>query len=147
MSSSDEFIRRHPARAHLVYPGLEKVLFDLGRFNELVERYRRVLGTVPGQPRTALALATLYRRMDDPSMCRRTLEEALEHSPANPALTRELAALLQSEGEAPRAVDLLLGLDDPEEGDNGSVCAGCGYRTDKVIWYCPSCLAFDSFSG
>jgi lipopolysaccharide biosynthesis regulator YciM len=141
----DRFAEHHPARACRAYERLEKALFELGRIDGLIERYRRVLRAVPGQPRTALALARFHLRMDNRSEGRQVLEQALVHAPADETLKRELAGILRADSECEKAADLLLESSTGGGANSPPSCSVCGHKPGDFLWYCPSCLAFDSF--
>ncbi len=129
-----------PAAGYLIYPRLEKALFDLGKFGEIFKIYLEVLEENPREIRTMYALAGIYQKKGNANLAIEALKGILEIQPDYyPALGNLI--LLYSQNGLTQDARLLLeqyqarlaGLDDK------LACQSCGQAYSTPPWRCPAC--------
>src|SRR5574341_295722 len=96
-----------PPAGYLLYPRLEKALFDLGKFGEIFKIYLKVLEENPREIRTMYALAGIYQKKGNASLAIETLKGILEIQPDYYPALGNLILLYSQNGMAQEARLLL----------------------------------------
>jgi len=129
-----------PVAGYLIYPRLEKALFDLGKFGEIFKIYLEVLERNPQEIRTMYALAGIYQKKGNTKLAIETLKGILEIKPDFYPALGNLIVLYSQNGMTQEARLLLeqyqARLACP---DDKLACQNCGQTYSTPPWRCPSC--------
>lgn len=136
-----------PDEAHLALGRIKKALFELGRYGEISDICREVIGAAPTSLDARLALADYYSKKGEYSVAIEHLRTAADNHPESYLPTLELAKLYLMSDDKERLKQLLDRLD----GRYGSLdyqyrCKECGHLAKEKMWLCPKCYAVDSFA-
>lgn len=138
---------RYPKMAWLVFDRLEKVYFEKGIFSEVFRIYEDLLREDARDVRTLLAVATMHAKKGDSGRAIRLVREALEYNPADVPARQHLVRLLCERGDAATAMSEIARLVEPVDADQGALtCRACGHRSQDVLWRCPACAAWESYT-
>ncbi|MDK9699509.1 MAG: tetratricopeptide repeat protein [bacterium] len=136
-----------PESADIAFPLLEAILFEQGRFEEVEGFYRSFLTKQHHIVQGYVALATIAERKADNESALRILREGLEANPGNELLQYELARhltrLKKVDELAKPGLQAMKRLAPPHSAFN---CSNCGFSSDAMRWFCPSCGAWESFN-
>jgi lipopolysaccharide biosynthesis regulator YciM len=135
-------INHHPDHVFLIIPKFEKVLFELGSFDEIVIIYEKVFEKNPENFAVGLALASLYEKKNDIESAKDVYRELSEKYPKSP-LPRLYLLKLMTDDEAVK--DEIMELE-KSIGHHQFKCRNCGYETDKFPFICTRCRAIESYS-
>jgi lipopolysaccharide biosynthesis regulator YciM len=129
-----------PSAGHLIYPRLEKALFDLGKYGEIIKIYLDILEKNPQEIHTLHALAGIYQKKGNSNLAIETLKEILEIKPDYYPALGSLILLFSQNGrsqEAKALVEEYQGrISSPEDKLS---CHNCGQTFSSPPWRCPSC--------
>ncbi|MCI0532162.1 MAG: tetratricopeptide repeat protein [candidate division Zixibacteria bacterium] len=136
----NKLLEQVPEAGFLVYPRLEKVLYDLGRFGEIINIYQSVLEKDPGELRTMYALAKIYEKKGNTNLAIDAFRGILEQKPDFYAAAGNLIALYCQNGMNQDARLLLEKLHHSLPSLNSElVCKNCGAISTEPPWRCPTC--------
>ncbi len=141
----EKFILAAPDRAGLIFPVLKKTLFKLGRYEELVAFYHKILKKRPHDMDTNIALAEFNERKGKVEKAVSIMETLVEKHPQALKPKLALIGLLISEGDPRAARDTLNSTIEALEKENSYRCSDCGYVSTQIRWLCPQCRAIDTF--
>ena len=132
-----------PADAPVIYNRLEKVFFNQGRFDEMEAIYRRVLEAQPSHEETLFRLAEFYFKKGQ-------REEA----------ARLAGHIASQNGDSIDAMVALLRYSDENDRNErlsklwAAVrkpiqyrCTVCGHIAEDLVWKCPGCHSWSSFTA
>jgi lipopolysaccharide biosynthesis regulator YciM len=142
-----KLMAKAPQRAYLAFERLESTLFDLGKYGEIVEIYKRIIQGEPKNIRALYALAKIFEKMGKTDSAIEMYRKALQVDPNLVHIRQHLTRLYRQTDQ----VDLALAEIDrliesvPERADSFT-CQKCGYVTNEVLWKCPKCDSWDSFN-
>ena len=140
-----EGLARFPAEMAPFVHLLEGVLLDAGRFTMVIPILENACRDAQAPPSLWMALARLYEKLDR----RDDALRLLAGKRGDPRLTPDAAAsylrLLTSEHPQAAFSKVWNLLGDPGM-VRGYRCGQCGRREEEVRWFCPTCLAADSFA-
>lgn len=129
-----------PGSGYMIYPRLEKVLYDLGRFGEIARVYLEVLEKNPQEIRTMYALANFYEKKGNSNLAMDVLLGILEIQPDYYPGLGSLILLYSQNGMNQEARALLEKFQrNLPAGDSKLSCRSCGYSSSIPPWRCPSC--------
>ena len=129
-----------PSAGQLIYPRLEKALFDLGKFGEIVKIYMDVLEKNPQEVTTRYALAGIYQKKGNTNLAIETLREILEIRPDFYPALGNLILLYSQNGRAQEARALVEEYQGKLSGpDEKLFCQSCGQKFASPPWRCSSC--------
>lgn len=125
----------------LIIPGLEKVMYDLGSFEEMIPLYEKIFQANPKNFPTAYALAALYEKKNDLELAREVYRKVAEIYPRSVVPRLNLLRLSTDDKNARRdLIDLI-----KTQGDLKYLCAACGTMAEKFSFLCPVCHALESY--
>lgn len=137
-------LSEHPAEMAPALPQLEGVLLQTGRFTRVVPILETACADPEAPPTLWMALARLYEKLDR----REDAIRLLATKRGDPRLTPDAAApylrLLTAE-EPTAAFSRVWNLLGDPDAHHGHRCRQCGHREPELRWFCPECLAPDSF--
>lgn len=144
----ESLIEHSPNFAELGFPILEAVLFEQNRFDEVEEYYQKLIQQHLHLVRAYVALSKILQRKGENEKALKILKDGLEANPANELIQYELANLLRQMNRvdelAKLGLEVMKRLAPPT---SSYTCKVCGYTTEKLRWYCPSCGSWESFNG
>lgn len=129
----------------LVYEKLEKAFLKKGAYDRIEEIYLEVLNNSPQDNNTRIILAEYYYKKGLSHKAIQVLKDGLKlrHSPK---LRHKLGKILLKEGLDKEAIDEYKIIIEEMKGQRFFRCNKCGYLANEVIWKCPQCKEWDSFS-
>jgi lipopolysaccharide biosynthesis regulator YciM len=131
-----------PQKGFIAFKKLEETLYRLGRFEEAIGIYQRILDKEPEQRETILALAEIYEKKG-------MLDEAIALCEKFKLSFREVSVLLAKlygqRGEPARSQEVIEELLEKERKDRVFVCRWCGHRSTVPLWRCPQCQRWRGF--
>lgn len=142
-----KLVAKVPQRAHLAFERLESTFFDLGKYGEIVEMYKRIIQADSKNIKGLYALARIFEKMGKTDSAIETYRKALRVNPNLVHIRQHLIRLYRQTDQ----VDLVLAEIDrliesvPERADS-FICQKCEYVTNEVLWKCPKCDSWDSFN-
>lgn len=125
-----------PEKNYLVRERLERAYYELGRYEEVVQIYRRLLQKVPQDSGLAIALAKIYAKKED-------WEEAITlltsfAKGGEPVVLLTLASFLLKKGETAQ-VQVLLDKVIAKLVEKSRTCPKCGKPLPETEIRCPEC--------
>lgn len=137
-------LAEYPAEIAPALATLEGELAGAGRFMRALPALEQACSRDDAPPSIWMALARLYEKLGRRDDALRLLASKR----GDPRLTPDAAApyLRLLTADVPDAAFSRLWnvLSDPQR-DRRFACASCGRQEDEIRWFCPSCLAADSF--
>ncbi len=129
-----------PSAGYLTYPLLEKALFDLGKYGEIIKIYLDILEKNPQEIHTLQALAGIYQKKGNSNLAIETLREILEIKPDHYPALGNLILLYSQNGRAQEAKTLVEECQGKISSmENELFCQNCGQTFPSPPWRCPSC--------
>lgn len=125
-----------PGENRLVRERLERAYYELGRYEDVVQLYRRLLHRVPSDSSLAVALAEIYAKKEDLSAGINLLEHSSKNKDVKISIT--LAELYLRKGDWVKAKNHLeIAV---RELTAGVVkCRGCNRELSESDFLCPEC--------
>jgi lipopolysaccharide assembly protein B len=151
---------KHPERAREALQEVAKVAPALA--GETIEPYRRACSgpedvaelrrfleqtlTISSDPRLAAALAQCYQEDGEPDRAEQLLVEQLGRYPSVAGL-RSLVALGVEQAAPNRHASAMLAFADDVLARRASYrCGNCGFAGKRLLWQCPGCRKWGSFT-
>jgi len=137
-----KIITHHSNCAFLVIPHLEKVLFELDSFDEIIPLYEEVFNKDPKNGAIGMALANLYEKKNDLKAAKELYQTLMDSDPDN---------------VSPRLQLLKLSVDDTSVEDQLNEiekvvsrsqyqCVKCNYLSETFEMLCPKCRDIGTYS-
>jgi len=136
-----KIINQLPDHAHLIIPGLEKVLYDLGSFDEIIPLYENIFRNNPKNFTVGFALASLYEKKNDLEAARDIYRKISEIYPKNIVSRLNLLRLATEDKNVRKELADVIKI----HSELKYSCQSCGYTTIKYAFNCPKCHALESF--
>jgi lipopolysaccharide biosynthesis regulator YciM len=130
-----------PDYTFLIIPGLEKVFYDLGLFDEIIPLYERVFRDSPKNFSVGFALANLYEKKNDLESARDIYRKISDLYPKNVISRLNLLRLATEDKAIRRELTDLIKV----QTESKYACQKCGHSTAKFAFTCPKCHALESF--
>ncbi|RMG66679.1 MAG: hypothetical protein D6715_06310 [Calditrichaeota bacterium] len=142
-----QLCEKHPEKAYLVFAELEKVWYELGRFNDAEQLYTRLMQQNAGKDRAALALARIYSKKGEYDSALEILEQAQNGAPTPETMALRLQ-VLWNKNQYKQAASQAMEFFEKQamQAQKNFVCQKCGFVTTEPAWRCPQCGAIDSFA-
>jgi len=141
----EKFAEVAPAKASLVFPYLQKVLFNMGNFNQIESFYQNILRKRPEDIQAHLALASFYDRKGDRKRALEICEEMKDKNPDSVLAKITLAKYLLWNNQIQKSSEILDEVIDRLQNSHSYTCSRCGAVVDEVRWLCPICGEPDTF--
>jgi len=140
------FLEHAPELAGILFPRLEKVLFDMGQYSEMPGVYQQVLTADPVNTDALLGLANFSEKKGDDQGAIEHLTRVLEIDPGHLLARQKLVHIYRQAGKSDEAWREAEGfftwLPTPIR---TFTCKQCNAGSDEPQWYCSRCRSFDSF--
>ncbi len=134
-----------PEFADVTLNAFEHRIFEIGRFDEIEQLYRQVVGNHPHLVEAQLNLAALYEKKGQFSQAFDLLRHAQTHDPENERVCLMLLRLelkMEQYEDAARRLDRLV--DEELKRKNRFRCTNCGAAQEEYFWRCPACKSWNS---
>ena len=141
----EKFADVAPKKAWLIFPQLQKVLFNYGNFGNIEDFYLKILKTEPDDVRTITALASFYERKGDLSRASDLISDLIETNPSSVIAKIAYCKLLIALKRDREAGDVLTDIVNRFDSINEVRCSNCGHIANEALWICPVCGTEDSF--
>ena len=142
------FCRKIPKKAHIVFPYLEKAYFDKGIFEDIESFYEELIDLDEKNINTVLALVAFYVKKGKYDKAHILLEKAKEDFADSPQLAAKKIQVLfhiNQHKEAAKEALQLFKIANKDTSQN-YVCTVCNFESKDPLWRCPECKNIDSFS-
>ena len=140
------FLEQAPAQASLVFPRLEKALFEMGQYSEIAGVYQQVLAADAVNSDALVGMALFVEKKGDDQKAIEYLKQVIEIDPGHLLARQKLVQIYRDAGrhqDAWQAADgFFTWLPSLTQ---GYVCGQCGHKSKHPAWYCPDCRRFDTF--
>jgi lipopolysaccharide biosynthesis regulator YciM len=137
-----DIINHHSDYIFLIIPKFEKVLFELGSFDEIVSIYEKVFNKNPANFSVGLALASLYEKKNDIESAKDVYRILSEKYPKSLLPRFYLLKLMVEDAVIKDEITEL----EKSISHHNFKCRNCGYETDKFPFICTRCRAIESYS-
>ena len=141
------FLESAPELSGLVFPRLEKVLFDMGQYSEIAGIYQQVLAADSLNTDALLGLARYSDKKGDHQSALAYLARIVEADPGHLLARQLLVQIHREQGSSDLAWHAAEGyftwLPAAKEDYR---CSQCGEHTSTPRWYCPNCHRFLTYS-
>jgi lipopolysaccharide biosynthesis regulator YciM len=141
------FLEHAPQLAGLIFPRLEKVLFEMGQYSEIAGIYQQVLGDDPVNTDALLGLALFSEKKGDDHAALGHLARVLEIDPGHLLARQKMVQIYRAAGRMDEAWQATEGFFTWLPAATEAVrCRQCGYESSEPAWYCRRCQRFDTFT-
>ncbi len=133
-----------PEAGFLVYYKLEKTLFEMGNFGEIIKIYNQILEKYPKDIFARFGLANIYEKKGDLQEAIATYKEILDIKPDYIPAIQSLITLYRQKGMSTQALNVvseLAGAFAPNY--TKYYCKNCHQDVKTQIWRCPTCKTFN----
>jgi lipopolysaccharide biosynthesis regulator YciM len=139
-----EFIEKFPSESYKVFDRMEKVLFEIGKFDEIENVYSSILEKDPDNMIAILALADIYDKKGETKNAINLCQSVLEKHPESLFARRFLVKMYHKAGNTKQALNYALELANQLYSEIYR-CKSCGFKSKEPLWLCPQCHKWDSF--
>ena len=145
LSLGAEGLLDNPRELAVFLPVLQDVLLQSGQYSRSIPLLENACQAENAPSSLWVDLALLYEKLDQRENTMRLLESKSGRADFTPDVAAPILRLLFAEapGSDVRKVWNLLSM--PNKTLSWT-CSGCGARSERVIWFCPHCRSFDSYS-
>jgi lipopolysaccharide biosynthesis regulator YciM len=141
-----KFMEANPDQAYLAFHRMESVLFDLGRFGEMGDHYRKVLDKRPDNVHAIVALARFLTKMGESDQALEVLQDGLDRNPDSLWIRRNMIKIYADTKATHQVLKLAHDiLDRVMTEEYTFTCKVCGRTTKEPTWFCPECRSWDSY--
>jgi lipopolysaccharide biosynthesis regulator YciM len=146
ISSWRRIITLFPDIAYITFRRLEKAFYEKGKFEKIVDLYNDVLDKNPGDVSTLMTLATIHRKKGNLDDALRMVQTALEFDPGSRRVKQALAKLYYEKGDTEQSLKAMVEAFNGFSSDDEQYdCSNCCYKSNEVLWRCPSCGEWETF--
>ena len=132
--------------SYLVFERLETQLFELGRFSEIEQIYRKVNRDHPQNVHAYTALARFLEKRGDAGDAVTVLRNGLEQNPGSLWLRRRLIQLFADVNDVEQVIEMARDiLSRVMEDHYEYTCSACGHKSREPLWLCPQCKKLDTY--
>jgi len=125
----------------LIIPSLEKVMYDLGSFDEMIPLYERIFRDNPKNFPVGFALAALYEKKNELESARDVYRKIAEMHPKDVVSRLNLLRLGTEDKNAKRdLIDII-----KTQSELKYTCTVCGTTAVKFNFLCPVCHTLESY--
>ncbi|RQV98400.1 tetratricopeptide repeat protein [bacterium] len=133
-------------KSYLVFERLETHLFELGRFSEIEQIYRKVNRDHPQNVHAYTALARFLEKRGDAGDAITVLRGGLEQNQNSLWLRRRLIQLFADVNDVEQVIEMVREvLSRVMEDHYEFTCSACGHISREPLWLCPKCSKLDTF--
>ena len=135
-----------PRHAYLGFSMIEETLFNLGRFGEVEDIYRSVLGEDPQNIPATIALAGILEKKGERSPAENLLRAVLESGHSSEAAALRLARLLADSDRLEEGLAIITEMAEKVDTDYGVfTCNKCGKSVQTPLPFCKECGSLGSY--
>jgi lipopolysaccharide biosynthesis regulator YciM len=138
-------LENNPKYHFLVRNQIETAYYDLGRYEEMVEVYDKLINKNPADPTLYTALARIYEKKEDIKSAIAVLARAPVTKSDAFLAQLNLIALHLKDGAVKKGEWVLNQLIEQLQTDIQSFrCEHCGFESKHIEWQCPKCQTWES---
>jgi len=141
----EKFVEINPEKAHLVFPDLKKILFNLGKFERINTFLRNILKESPENTETIIALAEFYENKGDISQSIAIIDDHLKNKTRDTELMISLAKFYAVKENCRKSAEILADVLANYNLSDIMICSSCGHKVDEPTWLCDNCKKTDTF--
>ena len=139
---------RTPQYAFLTYKRLESAYFELGQYDEMEEIYLRNARLNPGDVQTRLVLGDYFLRKGQLEEAINVFQEVLDLNPKCIEAHQKLAEAFLTQGKSEDVREKLRTLVEIFSDKYLFYhCSQCGFESKSILWRCPQCKSWNTFSS
>lgn len=144
----ETFCRKVPAKAHIVFPHLERAYFDKGIFEDIESFYLELSELNEKNLNTVLALVEYYLKKGRYERARTFLDKAEEDFKDSRHLSAKKVEVLYHVNQYKEAATEAMKLCkvDYQKSNQRYTCRICHFESNDPLWRCTQCKSVDSFS-
>jgi lipopolysaccharide biosynthesis regulator YciM len=135
-----KLVHRYPDFTFLVQHNLEKVLYDLGSFDEIVTLYERIFSQNPRNFTVGFALADLNEKKNEIESAKDIYRKLGDIYPRSLKPKLRLLKLTAEDKQLKRELNDI----DKSITDAKYVCSVCHFESNRFAFICPRCHALES---
>ncbi len=135
-----------PEYAFLTYKRLENSYYELGRYEEMGEIYKRNVSRNSRDVQSRLVLGDHYVRKGELNDAVQEYQDVIRISPNCIEAHQRLAEILMSQGkmeEVRRELKIVMAIFSTKY--LFYHCSVCGFESKNILWHCPQCKSWDTF--
>ena len=141
----EKFVEVAPQKAHLVFPDLKRILFNLGKFEELNTFLGNILKKSPDNIESMIALVEFYENKGDINKAISVADEYLKSRKHDIKLQISMAKLYSAKNGCRKSVSILNEALNNFNSQEVLTCSCCGHIVNSPIWFCTNCREIDTF--
>ncbi len=137
-----------PSKAHVVFDGLERAWFDLGRYTEAENVYQDFLTRHPDNIHAAFALVEIYNKKGDYDRAFDILDRIESIEAGNSKLAAYRIQTNFNKGQYKTAASHAISYFETRNfyTSKNYVCQECQFISEEPLWKCPQCKSIDTFN-
>ncbi|MDH5185751.1 MAG: tetratricopeptide repeat protein [candidate division WOR-3 bacterium] len=138
-------LENSPKYNFLVRDRIETAYYDLGKYEEVIDVYKKLTDKIPDDLTLYTALARIYEKKEDTKSAIALLTK-IPMSDQKEVLPQLSLALLQlKDGSSQKAEQTLDSLIEQLRTESYHFkCVNCGYESKELVWQCPECGTWES---
>ena len=136
-----KILNRYPDFTFLVQYGLEKTMYDLGSFDEIIPIYDKIFRQNPRNFSVGFALASLYEKKNELESAKEIYRKIGEIFPRSILPKIRILRLITDDKHLKKEFSDI----DKTLSEHRYRCRSCNYETNKFTFLCPKCHALESF--
>jgi lipopolysaccharide biosynthesis regulator YciM len=139
-------IKEAPEKSPWIYSDMEKYLYELNRYNELLDIYKSLVRKKgPHETTAKLALAKQYFKRGEKKLAYEVLMSMRDQDIVKKITLKELIQLMLMADQEEKNVLKIQELFNSLLSLKSFVCKKCGRKSKEAEWHCPECGAWDSY--
>jgi lipopolysaccharide biosynthesis regulator YciM len=139
-------LENSPQYNFLVRERIETAYYDLGKYEEVIDVYEKLINKIPGDPTLYTALARIYEKKEDTKSAISVLAKAPVSDSTGLLAQLNHIALQLKDGAVKKAEAILAQLIERVQSSAQHFrCNSCGYESKQFSWQCPKCHAWENF--
>lgn len=135
----------NPQYYYLVRNRIETAYYDLGKYEEMIEVYEKLINKIPKDPMLYTALAQIYEKKEDVKSAIAILARASTSDSQGFLAQLNLINLQIKDGAIKKAEWILSQLIEHFQNESQNYrCEICGIESKQLQWQCPKCWSWES---
>ncbi|MFP4522794.1 MAG: tetratricopeptide repeat protein [Fibrobacterota bacterium] len=140
-----DFIDALPGKSFIIFPQLESIYFEAGKYGKIEGLYGDILKKDPRNTSAMLALARHFSKTDRTDKALENCRKVLDIDPDKKDARHLLIKLLSLTGDVKALMRTVHDLVDMQPSKEEFICSECGKKVGEPSWYCDDCGAWNSY--
>ncbi len=141
----EKFVETAPDKAYIVFPNLKKILFNLGKFEQIDTFLRNILKKTPDNTETIIALSEFYENKGDIDRAIAIIDEKLKTQQSDIKLQISQAKFYAVKNDCRKTSSILIDVLEKYNANKIRTCSNCGHQVKSPTWFCENCQEIDTF--